>query len=80
MRLLLDHGAYPPPGCAIRRGVDRKLAEKIARLAECLSEDISDSQRRQAERRIRGCQSCQTKLAAKDAPAAFAIAETPPRR
>jgi ankyrin repeat protein len=66
-RLLLDNGAYPPPGSATRRGVDRRLAEEIEELGGFLKEALSDNQRRETERRLRGCRACQEMLAARDA-------------
>ncbi len=66
-RLLLDNGAYPPPGSATRRGVDRRLAEEIERLEAALTGALSDNQRRETERCIRGCRACQEMLAARDA-------------
>ncbi len=66
-RLLLDNGAYPPPGCATRRGVDRRLAERIDEGEVFLKEGITDNQRRQTERLIRACRACQDMLVEKDA-------------
>ena len=69
-RLLLENGAHPPPGCATRRGVDRRLAEEIEQLEARLAEaGWSDAQRRETKRRIRGCRECQALLAARDAAA-----------
>ncbi len=69
-RLLLDNGACPRPGSATRRGVDRRLAEEIEQLEARLTEEgWSDAQRRETERRIRGCRECQALLAARDAAA-----------
>lgn len=69
-RLFLDNGAYPPPGCATRRGVDRRLAEEIEDLKAGLTErGWSDTRRRAAERRIRACRACREMLATRDATA-----------
>lgn len=68
-KLLLDNGAYPPPGSSTRRGLDRDMAEEIEELEARLKKQLSDAYRRETERRLSGLRSCQSMLIARDASA-----------